>query len=158
MLYARSVFLSSIASILCQISRLATVLPDPSQWFQVSGSWSHAEVSSEYEDDDECSGSECSAAGNALDGKFTFDSKGNLKPKFLQWKHGSCTHTNPGSPGWWRVNLGGDYEIYKVMVWNRQQDSDGYYADRLAGTTISISDKVPCLNQRVLHWPLSFAP
>jgi hypothetical protein len=33
---------------------------------------------------------------------------------------GNCIHTQPGNPqGWWEVDLGTRYTIYKLKVWGR---------------------------------------
>jgi hypothetical protein len=36
-----------------------------------------------------------------------------------QWGGGSCTHTNADNQAWWQIDLGKEYEIAKVVIFNR---------------------------------------
>jgi len=36
-----------------------------------------------------------------------------------QWAHSSCTHTAKQQNSWWKVELGAEYSIDRVTVWNR---------------------------------------
>jgi hypothetical protein len=37
-----------------------------------------------------------------------------------QWGGGSCTHTQNENQPWWQIDLGREYEIVKVVIFNRQ--------------------------------------
>ena len=68
------------------------------------------------------------SAGNIARGKSTRQSStaaggsssravdGN---KNSQWNERSCTHTNRQRGAWWRVDLGGSYQVGKVKLTNR---------------------------------------
>jgi hypothetical protein len=44
---------------------------------------------------------------------------GNINPLFAG---GSVTHTNPEKSPWWEVDLGAEYDIDEIVVWNRLDD------------------------------------
>merc|ERR1719399_2080996 len=54
------------------------------------------------------------------------------------WGHSSCTHTNKNSNEWWKVELGAQYSIDKVVVWNRSDCC----ADRLNHAKVMVDDAI----------------
>jgi len=64
-------------------------------------------------------------ASRAIDGKFN-----------SLWRNKTITHTSPTNPNsWWQLNLGDDYIIDSVKLWNR---TDGALEKRLSNYRISI--------------------
>jgi hypothetical protein len=55
-----------------------------------------------------------------------------------QWGGGSCTHTNADNQAWWQIDLGKEYEIAKVVIFNRADCC----ADRNNNLQIRVDDKL----------------
>ncbi|MGL1890334.1 MAG: discoidin domain-containing protein [Spirochaetaceae bacterium] len=53
------------------------------------------------------------------------------------WASGSVTHTDAVSGSWWQVDLGEEYSIGDIIIWNR---TDTQYMSRLSDYTIQILD------------------
>jgi putative heme-binding domain-containing protein len=67
------------------------------------------------------------AAGRAIDGNTSG-----------LYSDNSSTHTNEGSQNpWWEVDLGREFSIEKIAVWNR---TDGALGNRLNGFTVRVLD------------------
>jgi prepilin-type N-terminal cleavage/methylation domain-containing protein len=52
------------------------------------------------------------------------------------WSNGSIAHTNAQANPWWQVDLGGDVEIAKIVVWRRTDCC----LERIAGALVEVID------------------
>ena len=60
------------------------------------------------------------------------------------YSDGSVTHTGSKANSWWEVDLGREFLIENIKIWNR---TDGNYGDRLSGFQLTMMDK-----DRVTLW------
>lgn len=82
--------------------------------------------------------------------------------KDSNYNGGSITHTNEERNPWWELDLGGEYEIRKVQVWNRIE-ANGNLHERLKDFSLVIldskrmpvwrRDKVPAPNPYYMLFP-----
>lgn len=64
------------------------------------------------------------------------------------WFNGSVTHTNNDQGAWWMVDLGGDYDVTGVTIWNRTDSS----SDRLMFFYVDYLDDSGNIIESHLKW------